>query len=205
MNKTTHKLVPRHLGMALALGLFTTSCGLGSASSETSFSNELKEVVSKDFSYNRGDPDMVEEFFATIKEDRQDVARLYEDYMAALQATDYQIAALMEDDDRIAAYFPDAEAHAESMDDSLQSKEWIASIAGSKADWAARHVARDRMVERLQEGKTMLVDEMQRLKLKLTLAYVLDLKQKDSHGMQPAKVALAQQADIRSQLRKLAP
>lgn len=180
----------RILSVALLIASLTlTSCSrkpidptiheaLQDSNSNSEYSFELK---------SRESNDLVGELFAEILEKRPEVKKIVDEQAKLLEDINEQMTQLHEFDGKSNQYYASAKSHANSILDSLSSISAMEKIEVSEARWKASLAQRDAISERLNQKSQSLKDELQRLKIRLTLPQIEDFQRKHKPNLDTAE------------------
>jgi hypothetical protein len=189
----------------ISASTFLTSCNKKPAiNPEIPAALQDKSRGEIDFSYKRGGyEDLVDELFGELLVSNKQLKEIVDAQTEMMDRIGQQYTALYEADDKSNRYYSTARNHATAVIDSTVLGQLMARIDASDAQWHATMAARDALGKRLLHSKEQLQDELQSLKIKLTLPQIEDYQRKMAPQLGPGNVLLAEQATLLKKMQQL--
>jgi hypothetical protein len=164
----------------------------------------LQEETSDEVSYfeKRAPSDLVNELFAELMEANGSLQEMVDAQADMLGRIQKAHSALFESDAKNEQYYESARYHAHNIKDSTVVVKMLARIDASEAQWHAKMADRDALAQRLLLGKARLQDELEVLKIRLTLPQIEDYQRKTKPELQAGNTMLAEQATLLQKMKQ---
>ncbi len=145
---------------------------------------------------SRESNDLVGELFAEILEKRPEVKKIVDEQSQMLEDIQQNINDLHRSDEKSSAYYTSAKSHAKAIMDSISIDAMLGKIDASEARWKASLAGRDALSAQLQQQSYNLKDELQRLKIRLTMPQIEDYQRKNHPNLDAAYATLKQASKL---------
>jgi hypothetical protein len=202
----------RHKRIFFAVILISTCAFFTSCNKKPAIDPQIPAALQEvspsklDISYKRGGyEDLVDELFEELLAQNTQLKEIVDAQVAMMDKISQQYSALYEADGKSNRYYTSARNHATAVQDSTMGRQLMARIEVSEARWQAQMVARDALGERLLHSKKQLQDELESLKIRLTLPQIQDYQRKMTPQLGPGNAILAEQAVLLKKMQQLPP
>ena len=143
-----------------------------------------------------GYEDLVDELFTEILEKRPEVKAIVDEQIQMLDDIQQKINDLHRSDEKSSDYYTSAKSHAKAIMDSISIAAMLGKIDASEARWKASLAGRDALSAQLQQQSYNLKDELQRLKIRLTMPQIEDYQRKNHPNLDAAYASLKQASKL---------